>query len=61
MLQEESVKDLTIINDVKFLGLYLNGHLSWNKHLNKLVLNLKKYIFLMRTEILVNYCDLRGI
>jgi len=42
MLQEESVKDLTVINDVKFLGVYLDCHLSWNKHVNELVLKLKK-------------------
>ena len=45
MLQEESVKDLTVINDVKFLGVYLDCHLSWNKHVNELVLKLKKDIF----------------
>ena len=56
MLQEESVKDLTVINDVKFLEVYLDCHLSWNKHVNGLVLKLKKDIFLMRK--LVNYCDL---
>jgi len=48
MLQEECVKDLTVINDVKFLGVYFDCHLSWNKHVNELVLNLQKDIFLMR-------------
>jgi len=48
MLQEESVKDLTVINDVKFSGVYLDCHLSWNKHVNELVLKLKKDIFFMR-------------
>jgi len=51
-----SVKDLTVINDVKFVGVYLDCHLSWNKHVNELVLKLKKDVFLMRK--LVNYCDL---
>ena len=40
MLHEESVKDLTVINDVQFLGVYPDGHLSWNKY--ELALQLKK-------------------
>ena len=44
MLQEESVKDLTVINDVTFLGVYLDCQLSWNKHVNELVLKLKKIL-----------------
>ena len=54
--RQVSVKDLTVINEVKFLGDCLDCHLSWNKQVNELVLKLKKDIFLMRK--LVNYCDL---
>jgi len=34
MLQEESVKDLTDIDDGKFVGFYVDCRLSWNKHVN---------------------------
>jgi len=55
LMLQESVNDLTVLNDVKFLGVYLDCHLSWNKHVNELVLKLKKDIFLMKK--LVNYYD----
>jgi len=46
MFQEESVKDLTVINDVTFLGVDLDCHLSWSKHVNELAVKLQKDIFL---------------
>jgi len=46
MLHEESVKDVTVISDVKFLGVYLDCHLSWNEHVNELVIKPKKRYFL---------------
>jgi len=48
MSQEESVKYLTVIIDLKYLGVFLDCHLSWNKHVNELVSKLEKDIFLMR-------------
>ena len=38
LMLQESVNDLTVLNDVKFLGVYLDCQLSWNKHVNELVL-----------------------
>jgi len=60
MLKEESVKNLTVINDVQFLGVYLDCHLSWNNHVNELVLKLKK-IYFLDEKISKLLCDLASL
>lgn len=55
-LSDNLVKDLTVMNTVKFLGVFLDSHLSWNVQVDEVLLKLKKVSFLVRK--LVNYCDL---
>ena len=58
-LHDAACKDIQIIETIKFLGVHVDSHLTWNEHIHELSLKLKKYVYLMKK--LVKYCDIASL